>query len=96
MSAVKPEIVRLSSKGQLVIPRAIREQLHWEPGMELTVVPAGRGIMIQPKPRKGKHRLEDLIGFLNYEGPPISDEALFAPVDYEESGDGGESEKGSQ
>lgn len=96
MSAVKPETVRLSSKGQLVIPRAIREQLHWEPGMELTVVPAGRGIMIQPKPRKGKHRLEDLIGFLNYEGPPISDEALFASVDYEESGDWGESEKGSR
>ena len=59
--------------------------------MELIVVPAEHGIMIQPKPRKGKHRLEDLIGFLNYEGPPISDRVLFAPVDYEESGNWGES-----
>jgi len=59
------------------------------PGMELTVVPAGRGIRIQPKLKKGKHRLEDLIGFLNYKAPPISDEALFAPVDYEASGDWG-------
>ena len=87
MPETQPETVRPSSRGQLVIPRAIREQLHRKSGMELTVVPTGRGVMIQPKPQQGKHRLEDLIGFLKYEGPPVPDEVLFAPVDYNECGE---------
>lgn len=94
MSVLKAETVRLSSKGQLVIPRAIREALHWEPGTELTVVPAGNGLLIQQKRKKGTKRLEDLRGCIKYGGPPITDEVLQAPVDYRE--DWEESEKRSK
>ena len=55
MQPAKTETIKLSSKGQVVIPKAIREQLHWEAGIELTAIPAGDGIMLQPKPKKGKH-----------------------------------------
>ncbi len=94
MQPAKTETIKLSSKGQIVIPKAIREQLHWDAGMELTVIPTGDSIMLQPKPKKGKHRLEDLIGCLQHDGPPIPDEVLFAPVDY--SADWEESEKRSR
>jgi AbrB family looped-hinge helix DNA binding protein len=78
----KTDIVRLSSKGQLVIPRAIRKALRWEVGTELTVVQTGSGVTIQPLPKKTGKRLEDLRGCLNYQGRPLSDEELNAPVDY--------------
>jgi AbrB family looped-hinge helix DNA binding protein len=94
MSAIKHETVKLSNKGELVIPRAIREALHWVPGMELTVVPSGQGVMIQPKRKKTGKRLEDLRGCIQYDGPPIPDDVLHAPVDYRE--DWEESEKHSR
>lgn len=75
---------KLSSKGQLLIPRELREQLHWEPGIELILVPTGRGIFLQPSTKKAKHNLADLRGMLKYEGPPISLEALCKPVDLSE------------
>jgi AbrB family looped-hinge helix DNA binding protein len=81
MSTPEPETVKLSSTGQLTIPSAIREALHWEPGTELTLVATGNGVMIQPKRKKTGKRLEDLRGCLKYDGPPISDEVLHAPVD---------------
>jgi AbrB family looped-hinge helix DNA binding protein len=81
MTPVKPETVRLSSKGQLVIPRAIREALHWQPGTELMILPFGHGVKIQAKLKKHGKRLEDLRGCIKYTGAPISDETLQAPVD---------------
>lgn len=82
MITVKPETVRLSSKGQLVIPRAIREALRWEPGTELIILPSGHGVTIQVKHKKRGKRLEDLRGCIKYKGAPITDEALQAPADY--------------
>ncbi len=76
--------VRLSSKGRLVIPRAIREAFNWSPGVELTVVPTSQGVMIQRKQQKTGKRFVDLIGSVSYNGPPLSDEALQAPVGYAE------------
>jgi AbrB family looped-hinge helix DNA binding protein len=82
MPVAKSETVRLSSKGQLVIPRKIRELLHWVSGTELTVIASGKGVTIQPaQPGTGK-RLEKLRGCLKYSGPRVSDEELQAPVDY--------------
>ncbi len=79
---------KLSSKGQLLIPRKLREQLHWEAGIELTLVPTGRGIFLQPSAKKAKHNLADLRGMLKYEGPPISLEKLCKPIDLGEANRG--------
>jgi len=42
---------RLSTKGQLVIPKAIRNELGLEPGDELLVELTGRQIVIEPLTR---------------------------------------------
>ena len=42
------ETVTLSSKYQLVIPRATRERLRLRPGMQLTVVAKGDVIFLVP------------------------------------------------
>jgi hypothetical protein len=52
--------------------------------MEMTLVATGRGVMIQPKIKKTGKRLQDLVGFIKYEGPRVPDEELCAPVDYSE------------
>ncbi len=78
-------IAKLSSKGQLLIPKELREQLHWEAGIELTLVPTGHGIFLQSSVKKAKHNLADLRGMLKYEGPPISLEELCKPIDLGET-----------
>jgi len=88
MTAVKQDSVRLSSKGQLVIPRSIRERLHWQAGMELTIVPTGNGVSLWPKQQKSGTRLESLRGCLGYSGPRLTDAELSAPVVYSDDGDG--------
>lgn len=86
--------VTLSTTGQVVIPKEIRDALHWEVGAELTLTEVGNGILLKATPKKSGKRLEDLIGMLQHDGPPIPIEELCKPVDY--SADWEESEKRSR
>lgn len=40
----------LSSKYQISIPKAIREEQHWEAGQEFVFIPKGRGVLVMPVP----------------------------------------------
>jgi len=91
---VSTATVKPSSEGQILIPREVRDELHWDAGAELTLVTTGDGVLLKAKPKKGKLRLEDLRGFLRHDGPPVSIEELCKPVDY--SKDWEESEKRSR
>lgn len=42
------ERTRLSNKGQVVIPKHVREAHGWEPGLELVVEGTSDGIMLKP------------------------------------------------
>jgi AbrB family looped-hinge helix DNA binding protein len=74
--------VTLSSKGQVVIPKAIRDELHWEAGTELELISSSSGLTLRSKKTTGKLNLADLRGILKYDGPPLSTEELCKPVDY--------------
>ena len=76
--------ITLSSKGQIVIPKEIWDQLHWHAGMQITLLPSASGVTLKAAPKKAGHRLEDLIGLLKHKGPPPITEALCSPVDYSE------------
>ncbi len=86
--------VTLSTNDPVVIPKGIRDTLHWEAGIELTVIPAGDGVILKAVTKKHGKRLEDLIGMLQHDGPPIPIEKLCKPVDYRT--DREESEKRSR
>jgi AbrB family looped-hinge helix DNA binding protein len=47
----------LSSKYQISIPKAVREQQHWEAGQEFVFIPKGKGVLVMPVPG-----LEQLAG----------------------------------
>lgn len=40
----------LSSKYQISIPKAVREQQHWEAGQRFVFIPKGKGVRVMPVP----------------------------------------------
>lgn len=74
--------ITLSSKGQVVIPKEIRDELHWDAGTQITLVSSASGVTLKAVPKKTGRRLEDLIGMLKHDGPPLATEDLCNPVDY--------------
>ncbi len=72
----------LSSKGQVVIPKIIRDQLHWESGHELIIETTESGVLLKAKSAVKTRRLEELRGFLQSNASPVPIEALCKPVEY--------------
>lgn len=73
--------VRVSSKGQIVIPKEVREAFHWQIGSELTLVATNDGVMLHSKTAQTKHPASSLRGFLKYTGNAITTEQLCRPVE---------------
>lgn len=76
--------ITLSSKGQVVIPKEIRDELHWEAGDELEIVSTASAVTLRSRRPGGKLNLADLRGILKQGGPPLSTEELCKPVDLTE------------
>ena len=78
------ETTRLSSKGQVVLPRAVRSAKAWRPGQELVVEVTAEGVLLKPLKPFAPTRLEDVVGCVGYTGPRRSieemDEGLAAAV----------------
>lgn len=47
----------LSTKFQISIPKAIRDEQHWEAGQEFVFIPKGKGVLLMPVPT-----LDELAG----------------------------------
>jgi AbrB family looped-hinge helix DNA binding protein len=65
---------KVSAKGQVVIPKDVRDRLHWHPGTELEVVDGPSGVMLRAKPpsttkRPFKESLARLHAIADYQGP---------------------------
>lgn len=66
------DTTRLSSKGQLVLPKAIREADAWAEGTEFIVERVPEGVLLRPVRSLPATRLEDVIGCAGYRGPARS------------------------
>jgi AbrB family looped-hinge helix DNA binding protein len=73
-------IVRLSSKGQFVIPKEIRAARHWRAGTEFEVIQSPDGLLLRPLPQFAPSTLDDLIGSANYGGPALTLEDMEAAI----------------
>jgi AbrB family looped-hinge helix DNA binding protein len=76
---------RLSAKGQLVLPKAVRDRLQWPPGTELEVVEHGGSVTLRAVPRPQGDRsaaeiLADIRARFPYTGPRISDADIDSAV----------------
>jgi AbrB family looped-hinge helix DNA binding protein len=59
---------KLSSKGQIIIPKALREAYNWQAGLEFMVIDTGDGILLKPVQAFAGTTLEQVAGCLAYEG----------------------------
>ncbi len=71
----------LSTKGQVVLPQAIRNQLGLTPGSELEVTTDGDTVILRRVSRFRTVDLKDAIGCVAYNGPVRSIEEMNAGID---------------
>lgn len=64
------EKTRLSSKGQVVLPKSVREAYHWRTGTEFAIESMPSGVLLRPVKNLPASRLEEVAGSLKYRGKP--------------------------
>lgn len=78
---------KVSSKGQLVLPKAVRDAHGLVAGSEVEVESVGDTIVLRPRQkraRKGKvYTLDEVAGMLKYDGPPVSIRDMDRAIDDE-------------
>lgn len=74
------ETTRLSSKGQVILPKSIRSAHHWEPGVEFIVEDTANGVLLRPVEHLPQTCLEDVIGCTGYRGPARTVEDMDAAI----------------
>ncbi len=71
---------KLSSKGQIVIPKIMRRQYNLHTGQKLNIIDTGEGILLQPSTSFHKTTVEEVAGILSYSGEPVSLEEMQAAI----------------
>lgn len=74
---------RLSTKGQLILPKEVRERHGWEAGTVLEVVERGDAVLIRSVEALPETRLEDLLGCTGYRGPARTIDEMHAAIERE-------------
>ena len=62
----------VSTKGQVILPKAIRQALHWETGTRLLVESTPDGVLLKLERAFAETRPEDVFGCLESGGAPKS------------------------
>jgi AbrB family looped-hinge helix DNA binding protein len=61
---------RVSSKGQIVLPKSVRDARHWRPGTELVVEEVPGGVLLRPAKPFAPTTFDQVRGILKYTGRP--------------------------
>ncbi|HZF43355.1 MAG TPA: AbrB/MazE/SpoVT family DNA-binding domain-containing protein [Sphingomonadaceae bacterium] len=74
---------RLSAKGQVVIPKDVRDALRWTPGLELSIIRSGDRLILEPRraPRERITYEEFRRRVPRHEGPAATIEDMNRAVD---------------
>lgn len=75
------ETTTLSSRGQVVIPKVLRESRHWHAGTSFIVEEVAQGVLLKPVFRFAPSSLEDVMGCAAYRGPALSQADIDAALD---------------
>jgi len=74
------ETTRLSSKGQIILPKSIRAAHHWNTGCEFAVEDMQDGILLRPLKPFAPTQLKDVYGCVTYTGKAKSLEDMEAGI----------------
>jgi AbrB family looped-hinge helix DNA binding protein len=64
------QTTRLSTKGQIILPKGIRVSRAWGPGTEFTVEETSEGILLRPAARFAGSSLDEVAGCLRSKSRP--------------------------
>lgn len=70
------ETVKLSSKGQFILPKTIRDRHHWDAGTEFIIIDRGTELVIKPLTIFPATELESPDTPSVYGGKPLSLEEM--------------------
>ena len=63
------ETTKLSSKGQVILPKSVRDSHRWSAGTEFVIEETPEGIMLRPAKPFPPTVLQDVVGSAGYKGP---------------------------
>lgn len=66
----------LSTKGQMILPKAIRDARHWKVGTRLIVEDRPDGVLVKAAPLFKPTTIEEVAGSLRYDGPALTIEEM--------------------
>lgn len=72
---------KLSSKGQIIVPKWVRDAHNWEAGLEFVVIDTGDGILLKPKRPFPPTTIAEVAGCLQYEGEAKTIEEMETAVE---------------
>lgn len=70
----------VSTKGQVILPKAIRQRRRWDTGTRLTVEETEEGVLLKPAPLFAPTEIGSVFGSLAYSGKTKSIEEMDAAV----------------
>jgi AbrB family looped-hinge helix DNA binding protein len=69
MGKVEKLTTVISTKGQVILPKAIRDQRHWDAGTKLLVENTAEGVLLKAVPLFAPTTIDEAFGILAYSGP---------------------------
>jgi len=76
MAARERATTIVSTKGQVILPKAIRDQRHWDAGTRLVVEDTEAGVLLTRAPLFPRTTHDQVFGKLRYKDPPKSLEEM--------------------
>ncbi len=80
MASVEKLTTTVSTKGQVILPSAIRQRREWGAGTRLIVEETDDGVLLKRAPAFAATRSEEVFGLLPHRGDPKSIEEMNAAV----------------
>jgi len=75
------DVTKLSTKGQVILPKSIRDSRHWRPGTEFMVEATVDGVLLRPIKPGPASSLQDVVGCLGNSGPARTVDEMERAID---------------
>ena len=75
---------KVSGKGQIVVPKPVRDRKGWTAGTDLDVIETAEGVLLRPRAARKKLTADEAVArfreLYTHQGPPISLEEMDASI----------------
>ncbi len=80
MASGEKTTTTVSTKGQVILPKTVRQQRRWGPGTRLLVENTNEGVLLKAAPVIAPAKPKDVFGSLSHRGPAKTLEEMEAGI----------------